>query len=151
MSHDRADQPFDDVERPKHYNSHPSGVETFEVNQWFSGNVAAAIKYVWRRELKEPVPLRDLKKAAWYLNTELQRLATVDALSCCTIFVPMTEDARVQLLERAQRVCEHDSPGALSGVLAALMLAEVDTCAGLTAALRVVQIAIAAAEKEKNT
>lgn len=68
------DKQFDDVQRPEHYNTHPSGIECVEINENFSGNLAAAIKYVWRKDLKEPIPLRDLQKAEWYLKREIERV-----------------------------------------------------------------------------
>ena len=66
----RKDQPFDVVEKPKHYNSHPSGVETKEVTNYLSFNIGNVLKYVMRRDLKEP--LRSLKSAQWYLREHLE-------------------------------------------------------------------------------
>jgi hypothetical protein len=65
----------DPVNHPRHYTSHPSGVACVEVNEHFAANVAAAIKYLWRKDLKTPLPLQDLQKAEWYLARECQRLA----------------------------------------------------------------------------
>lgn len=62
------------VNHPKHYNEHPSGVECIEVVRHMSFNLGNAIKYLWRDGIKdEEMPLQDLKKAAWYLNDEIQR------------------------------------------------------------------------------
>ena len=36
------------VNHPKHYNSHPSGVECIDVVEVLSFNVGNAIKYLWR-------------------------------------------------------------------------------------------------------
>ena len=59
----------DNVNNPKHYTSHPSGIECYEINQFMSGNLAAAFKYVWRAGLKIST-IEDLEKAIWYLGTE---------------------------------------------------------------------------------
>lgn len=62
----------DNVNHPKHYNSHPSGVECITVVEHMSFNIGNAIKYLWRFESKNGV--EDLKKAAWYVEREIQRL-----------------------------------------------------------------------------
>jgi hypothetical protein len=42
-------------------------------------NVGNAIKYLWRAGLKDGVdPVEDLKKAAWYVNREIERLRIAD-------------------------------------------------------------------------
>lgn len=68
----RKSQAFDPVERPKHYNSHASGVECIDVVEWFPANVANSWKYLHRRELKD-APAQDLEKAAWYVRREIAR------------------------------------------------------------------------------
>lgn len=62
----------DTVNHPKHYTSHPSGIECIQVTEHFSFNLGNVIKYLWRAEEKG-APLEDLKKAAWYLNREIQK------------------------------------------------------------------------------
>lgn len=62
----------DAVNNPKHYTSHPSGVECIQVIEHFGFNLGNVIKYLWRAEEKG-APLEDLKKAAWYLNREIQK------------------------------------------------------------------------------
>ena len=62
----------DAVNHPKHYNSHPSGVECITVAEHMSFNVGNAIKYLWRADHKNG--LEDLRKAAWYVNREIERL-----------------------------------------------------------------------------
>jgi hypothetical protein len=65
----------DDVNHPTHYNKHPSGIECIEVARHMTFNVGIAIKHLWRSGLKDGEPsLKDLKKAAWYLNDEIQKL-----------------------------------------------------------------------------
>ncbi len=62
----------DNVNHPKHYNSHPSGVECITVVEHMNFNVGNAIKYLWRSDHKNG--LEDLKKARWYVDREIQRL-----------------------------------------------------------------------------
>ena len=60
------------VDHPKHYNAHPSGVECITVVESMGFNLGNAIKYIWRADEKRNV-IEDLKKAAWYVNREIER------------------------------------------------------------------------------
>lgn len=62
----------DAVNHPEHYTSHPSGVECITVTEHMSFNVGNAVKYLWRADLKGDA-LEDLRKAAWYIDREIQR------------------------------------------------------------------------------
>jgi len=62
----------DKVNHPKHYTSHPSGVECITVVEHIGFNIGNAIKYLWRAGLKGD-ELEDLKKAKWYVEREIQR------------------------------------------------------------------------------
>jgi hypothetical protein len=64
----------DTVNSPQHYTQHPSGVECIEIAEHFSFNAGNAMKYIWRASLKHESPLEDLRKAAWYIQREIQRL-----------------------------------------------------------------------------
>lgn len=67
--------PEDNVNHPKHYTSHPSGVECIEITQHMNFNIGNAIKYLWRAGLKNQKTLKeDIKKAIWYMNRELERI-----------------------------------------------------------------------------
>lgn len=61
----------DSVNHPKHYTSHPSGVECIQVTEHYNFCVGNAIKYLWRADHKNGV--EDLKKAAWYVAREIER------------------------------------------------------------------------------
>lgn len=65
----RADDP---VNHPKHYTSHPSGVECIDVTEHMGFNLGNAMKYIWRADEKGKA-IEDLEKAAWYINREIQR------------------------------------------------------------------------------
>jgi hypothetical protein len=60
------------VNHPKHYTSHPSGVECIQVTEHMSFCLGNAVKYIWRADLKGK-DIEDLKKAAWYIDREIKR------------------------------------------------------------------------------
>lgn len=62
----------DMISSPKHYNSHPSKIECIQITEHMSFNLGNAIKYIWRADLKDNA-IEDLKKAAWYINREIER------------------------------------------------------------------------------
>ena len=45
-----------------------------DVAEHYGFNVGNAIKYLWRAGLKSESPVEDLRKAAWYVNREIERL-----------------------------------------------------------------------------
>lgn len=59
---------------PQHYRDHPSGIECIQVAEHMSYCLGNAIKYLWRAGKKGDA-VEDLKKAAWYVNREIERLA----------------------------------------------------------------------------
>lgn len=63
------------VNHPKHYNSHPNGIECIYIIRHYTCDIANAIKYLWRAGLKPEMgkedaekEIEDLKKALWYIN-----------------------------------------------------------------------------------
>lgn len=66
----------DAVEHPPHYMAHPSGVECIQITEHMGFNLGNVIKYVWRADLKDDA-IEDLRKAAWYLDREIQRRSTM--------------------------------------------------------------------------
>lgn len=67
---------FDNVNHPKHYKSHPSGIECIQVTEHMNFNLGNAVKYIWRAgEKDKDRTVEDLQKATWYLNREIQRLS----------------------------------------------------------------------------
>jgi hypothetical protein len=62
------------VDHPKHYNSHPSGVECIDIIEHMSLNIGCAVKYLWRSGLKDNEPTeKELRKAIWFIAREIQR------------------------------------------------------------------------------
>jgi hypothetical protein len=65
----------DPVNHPKHYTSHPSGVECIDVVEHMTFNRGNAVKYIWRAGEKDPsAEIQDLEKARWYIDREIARL-----------------------------------------------------------------------------
>lgn len=60
------------VDHPPHYTGHPSGIECIDVVEHMGFNLGNAVKYVWRADLKHDA-LEDLRKAAWYIQREIER------------------------------------------------------------------------------
>ncbi len=66
----------DPVNHPKHYTSHPSGVECITITRHMGFNLGNAIKYIWRADEKGNT-LEDLKKAAWYIADEIKKRESI--------------------------------------------------------------------------
>lgn len=71
----------DNVNHPKHYTSHPSGVECIEITRWHCFDTGNAIKYCWRAGLKNDSSLsfkekeiEDLEKSIWYIDDRIKSL-----------------------------------------------------------------------------
>lgn len=62
----------DPVNHPKHYTSHPSGIECIQVARHMGFNLGNVLKYIWRADLKGN-SLEDLKKARFYLDDEIRK------------------------------------------------------------------------------
>lgn len=76
------------VDHPKHYNSHPAGIECIDVVEHLSFNIGNAIKYLWRCDLKNGN--EDLEKAVWYIRREIERR---NKLAAKTLYVNDAEVA----------------------------------------------------------
>lgn len=62
------------INKPKHYNEHPSGVECITITEEMPFNIGTAMAYLWRVGLKDGVSdIDDLKKAAWFVQREIKR------------------------------------------------------------------------------
>lgn len=64
---------YDPVNRPAHYTSHPSGIETIRLTEHMGFCLGNVIKYVMRAPYKGS-QLEDLKKAIWYIEREIAKL-----------------------------------------------------------------------------
>ena len=63
----------DNVNHPKHYTQHPSGVECIEITEHMNFCLGNAVKYIWRASLKGN-EVEDLRKARWYISREIARI-----------------------------------------------------------------------------
>ncbi|MFG3176608.1 DUF3310 domain-containing protein [[Kitasatospora] papulosa] len=64
----------DEVSHPSHYTWLPNGVEVIDVTELMNFNLGNVVKYVLRAGHKTNDPITDLRKAAWYINREIERL-----------------------------------------------------------------------------
>jgi len=62
----------DPVNHPKHYRSHPSGIETIQITEHMGFCLGNAVKYIMRCDHKQDA-IQDLEKAAWYIQREIDR------------------------------------------------------------------------------
>lgn len=73
-----AKQANDAVKHPKHYTSHPSGIECIEIVQHHNFNIGNAIKYLWRCGLKDGNDeIQELEKAKQYIEFEIKRKSSL--------------------------------------------------------------------------
>ena len=75
------DKQHNNVNHPKWYTSHPSGVECIEITRHYTFDIGNAIKYLWRAGIKKEQGLsdkekeiEDCKKAIWYINDYIKHL-----------------------------------------------------------------------------
>ena len=66
----------DPVNRPKHYTTHPSGIECIQITEHMGFNLGNALKYIWRCDLKKDA-VEDLRKARWYIDRELLKRTAI--------------------------------------------------------------------------
>ena len=67
---EKVETASDDVNHPKHYTQYP--VEVIEITERLSFLMGNIVKYVLRADHKGE-PLKDLRKAEWYLRREIAR------------------------------------------------------------------------------
>jgi hypothetical protein len=66
------DKRYDEVQKARHYESHPSGVAAVELLELLNWNLGTVLKYIWRADDKG-APVKDLQKACWYLKRHMER------------------------------------------------------------------------------
>ena len=67
----------DIINNPVHYTTHPSGVECIDVIEHMPFNIGAAVKYLWRCDIKDS-PEENLNKALWYIRREIKKRKFVE-------------------------------------------------------------------------
>lgn len=112
----QSEDPTERVDHPRHYNQHPSNIETIELIEHLPSNLSSAVKYIWRCGLKRTeTPLRDLCSAKWYTEREARR---IDLYELDEEPRPKTD---VVWRALARQVIENDNDGTLGGYLSALL------------------------------
>lgn len=65
------------INHPKHYNSHPSGIECIDIAIHHDFCIGNVFKYLWRAGLKDSTTqVEDLEKAKKYLQFKIDSLKT---------------------------------------------------------------------------
>ena len=64
----------DSVNHPSHYNRGKIEVIDFIEDQQLNFSLGSAVKYICRAGFKDDM-IQDLRKAAWYVNREIERLS----------------------------------------------------------------------------
>lgn len=87
----------DPVNYPKHYTSHPSGIECIQIIEHMGFCLGSAVKYIWRADLKGGI--EDLEKAIWQIQREIakRRGLTDTAANAQTMRYSMAEQAQQQV------------------------------------------------------
>lgn len=105
------DRDMDDpVNHPSHYTSHPSGVECLTVTRHMGFNLGNAVKYIWRSDLKGDA-IEDLRKAAFYIEDEIERREAMLDTTLCNEPSPEPDPdllAKIEDLERKVDVYEQE-------------------------------------------
>lgn len=82
----------DNVNRPKHYTAHPSGIECWEVTKHLPAELKDVIGYLWRKDLKNGP--EDVRKALWYTN-EMDAITYLSMLRSRDIYAKNLLNARI--------------------------------------------------------
>ena len=105
------------VNHPKHYNSHPAGIECIDIIRHYTCDIANAIKYLWRAGLKPEMgkedaekEIEDLKKALWYIE-DYKKNFIIDC-TAQTLNIPRPTSV-------LRRIKPSDLPSAMDGLIEA--------------------------------
>ena len=60
------------VNHPKHYNSHPNGIECIDIIRHYVCDIANAIKYLWRAGLKAEMGMENAEKEIEDLKSRIR-------------------------------------------------------------------------------
>lgn len=96
----------DNVNSPKHYLSHPSGIECWEVTKHLPAELKDVIGYLWRKDLKNGQ--EDVRKALWYTNQ-------IDAVTYLALI--RNRDLYAKNLLNAKLVLRHEQTSLLGQAL----------------------------------
>lgn len=97
---------MNNVNHPKHYTQHQSGIECWEVTKHLPAELKDVIKYLWRKDLKNGS--EDVNKALWYTNQ-------VDAVTYLAL--TRNRDLYAKNLLNAKLVLRHEQASLLGQAL----------------------------------
>ena len=86
----------EEVNHPKHYTSHESGIQAIEITRYLIGDLSNAWKYAMRYEDKK-TPKKDLQKLCWYLNDFRENF--IDENNVCTGNVFLTNEILCRMMD----------------------------------------------------
>jgi hypothetical protein len=94
---------FNEIQKAKHYNNHPSGVECGEISWQMTAALCQAFQYGWRYYEKGD-PAKDLRKMLFYVNKERQ------ASMIFLVDQPAYREHFREIMATRQRVFNRPSP-----------------------------------------
>jgi hypothetical protein len=94
---------YDTVDKPQHYNSHPSGIQPIEIAEHMTLCLGTAFIYGWRYNQKG-TPLEDLRKMRWFMVRQQDHDAGA-AYHSAEHFALVTVDKR-KVFDRPSPWCE---------------------------------------------
>ena len=95
----------DNVNHPKHYTEHPSGIECIEITEHFNFCLGNAIKYIWRAGLKSD-RLEDLRKARFYVDREIAALS-------CHGYIPWAYNRVINMAKQSKPKGNENHPSGI--------------------------------------
>ena len=99
----------DNINHPKHYTSHPSGIECIQITRHMNFNLGNVVKYLWRTDHKNG--LEDLKKARWYLDDEIARLEKATPCMTSSETSASLADVEGEVMTSIIRTCDRELLG----------------------------------------
>lgn len=85
----------EEVNVPKHYRTHESGIEAIEITREMNFDLGNAWKYAMRYEDKN-TPKKDIKKLCWYMKDFKQHF--VDVNNDCTTDVAVSAEVKDKMM-----------------------------------------------------
>lgn len=139
---------FDEIQKAKHYNSHPSGVECKDIARHLGFDLGNAVKYLWRMHEKHADPLPDLRKAAFYVQDYIDNVVNQHLLPAGLprLGASAFSEARVDYDDHVKLLISAETD-ATAGIFWALVLPDPAKLNAVKTALAVIQNRIVAEDK----
>jgi hypothetical protein len=89
----------EEVNIPKHYRTHESGIEAIEITRYLLGDLSNAWKYAMRYEDKN-TPKKDIKKLCWYLKDFKENFIDFNNECTANVEVPLAvRDKMIKVID----------------------------------------------------